>query len=454
MADPNFATVMANFALAVKHFEEFEQKSNTATTGLIATAEAARDAIRGDLGEATRDAISAWRAAAGPLLAPATVRSWLAPQVNQVMVAISETVSTGEANWAALYDYMHANSQSVNGRAITFGAPSAGGGNVGTPSCVRCTVDENGYPLEGWWPDTFTLRCERDVSSIGLEHQAVWSFRGTDAALDNLVRGGSGIRLGVDGEGGITELSDRFEGVVSNPSFDNVSASGATITALTGWQTLSGDFTALETSTSIYWLDTTNGGTPRSLRFVGNDTVYQEFRDTRATFTPDLPYVVAYAVYRRDTATGTLTARLAGGLSGGISRAHTVGSLSDNAWTFFYLLSSGPGQNSWLKGFNANALTLSFKMETLATGTVHLDGIVFAPMTRVGQHRDDQRSGRGATGTYIAICAGATPSLRGDTFAISDSESTRGKVQFWPGQIAGMGYLPSNNAGAETIADV
>lgn len=450
MAD--FANVAEQIAFRIDLWDELE-KETAASPGHATRADAALNDIEGSYAQRARQSIEDDRARIAAILARTNVRAGLEPYLRQMggPAAIDSpavNVSGGQDQlWQDLFDYMHANGESVNSAEFAYDAFAAGGSNVGTGELIRLTVDEYGYDLEGWWPDTYTAECEQDARQTGLAHVERWRINGTAPSEDPLDRAGSGLDSGlIDGVTGA--VSRRY---VRNPSFDvftgaAVVGTPAAPTALDGWAGYS-SLSNFENDLDITYRAVPGASTSASIRFLTNETLSQDLVAVGgARLDADVPYYVDVAVYRRDSCDGTLTMTL-----GGVSRAVTMSTLTNSAWNVVRLVST-PSEDCWPRNFNANGLTLSFTLASRTTGSLHLDDITFAPFTRIGAGGDTRR-GRGAMGTYVVFRGGATPWVKGDLYTATDTVGgTRAVNQHWFGW-AERGYLPAVTGGTETWAD-
>lgn len=127
----------------------------------------------------------------------------------------------------------------------------------------------------------------------------------------------------------------------------------------------------------------------------------------------------------------------------------SLASITADTWA---TLKIAVGTNSWPSNFNENDLLLQIEV-TLTSGTCNVDDINAGAMKRVGKGQS-VLNGAGGMGQYIQINGGATPFLRGDQFQAADTPGgSRGVIHKQITRTAEWGYLPSNNAGAETTAD-
>lgn len=454
MADPDFANVAEQWAFRTDLWDE-QEKDCSGSPGYVSREESALNDIQGLFAQAARTGIRNDRGLIAALLGRDNVDANLLPYLRQMAVAINSPEASNadregarDAIWEDLFDYMHANSQTVNSREFTFGAPSAGGGNTGTGTCIRLTKDEEGYDLEGWWPDVYTAKCVQDARQTGSPHTEVFEINGRTSAPDELKRSGSGLVVSVQ----VTSVNARDSAAyIKNPSWNlftgtAVAGAPAVPTAITNWAGYS-SLANFNNDLDVTYRTTPGDATSASIRFLTNETLSQDLVSVgKARLDLNTPYFVDVAVYRRDSCDGTLTISL-----GGVSRAVTMSGLSNNAWTRVRLVAT-PGANCWPANFNANSLTLSFVLSSRTTGSLHLDDLIFVPFTRIGAGRD-ARSGRGSMGTYVVFLGGVTPFVVGDTFTLTDTVGgTRGVNQYW-NAVGNQGYLPHTTGGTETWAD-
>lgn len=459
MADPNFAAVMEMLAFYADVLDELEGYTSTASTGLIATVEAARNDLEGDWAQDARAGLTrALQEVNGPL-SKAGARRVFEPILRQAAVAINFPNPGGpiEDIWEALYDYCVDNSQSINDSEDTIDTSyAAGGSNVGNGEVVVLTVDENNEKLGGWLTDSWTLECVADARTLGQEQRELWTFYGTDRRPDNLDYTGTGLRV----NGIRTLAADLSKTYVRNPSWNTYTLDGSSnISTLTGWTQTTG--AALSTNLSInttYSARVTPGDSAEaSLQFNADEGVYQDLVAVAgAQINPNLPFLIDVAVAKVGTPTGTFTLRLSGTLgSGGVSNTLAHGAMTGSGT--FDRLRIAIGQNCWPKNFNANDLKLQISLGSSgsidASNYFVIDDVTFTPLTRVGRY-GDPRSGRGSMGIYLGIIGGSTPFVKDDVFTAADSlGGTRGVNHWALSKVAQFGYLPLQTGGTETIAD-
>lgn len=439
MADPDWddVTEMISFYIDVPDTHEAQGAT------LIARIESARNDTEGYWAQEARGSLLDFEDAVAEVLTEEFLTDMLESLLHQLGVAISSAHAGINVDmvWADTYDYCIDNAKTVKTRNFTFGTPSLPSANTGDGEVIRITVDEQGEPLEGWWPDTYTLTCTRAAGQTGEKHVEYFKLEGTDKAGTELSRTGTGPILE-----NIRSLNARdSKRYVKNPSFNTYSGAAsppANPTTVSGW-TVGSAWTNFNISTAITYRSTPGESINASLEFIADDYIKQDLIDqAKARIDPDTPYLCGPAVYRADTATGTLTIRLSDAtLSGGISRAVDVSTLADDAWTRCWIIATA-GQNNWAKNFaRVNDLTLSFTMASLATGTVHLDDTVFHELVRVGAASDSRR-GRGAMGQYLAVVGAPTPWVKEDSASWTDSAVGAVNQEYFC--RAERGYLPSD----------
>lgn len=360
------------------------------------------------------------------------VAGWLA----EVGKFISSPADPGDIDRLRrdLYDYMDTNSLSVNSRNITYATPSAGGGNTGAGGGLsRCTVDEKGYALEGCHVEAKTAIVRGDQTNGARRGAEEWEFHGTEAGPDEVGAdaGGSGSTETIytgnagNGSGG---------SALQNSSFDIEHDSDDTSTSkVSGWTITSGA-TSLEESSTVY-IEAPGVATAdsRSLQFEGNAAISQKLSDFGGQVSLTNPYWIGAALYRESSCDGTFRIRM-----GGQSVTVDLTTHTNSTWEWLIFT---PGQNSWPANFYEDELDIELSLASNTTGSVLVDNLIFAPM-------------QAFDGTFWFPYGGATPHRLDDTYTMTDSGGAPAdaKVQHFVFR-SGLGYLPSDNAGTETITD-
>lgn len=434
MATPTWAEVWTQFKNLIWILENLDNFANSDTDNWVGMEDTLAQSLEGDFTPDVMRLLRSNRGNISAILAPSNVRALFRPFIRELGKVIGAPETTDEAIWDRIITYMVDNSEDINSRNLTRGSISAAGGNTGNVTVRRLTEDENGEPLESSHLETKTIECIADQNQVNL-HSEKFEIRGVERELDELDRQGSGFKSEI-----IALSPKATKGILQNPSFSQFAGTagdGNTITSVTGW-TATSDITNFEINESITYRGIFGEATPRSLRVIANDTISQTLSSTtKYRFDPRIPYWMQFAMYRRDTATGTLTAHF-----GGISRAITIGNQTDDTWAV-YGIESTPSSNLYYKNFAEDSLDIKFVTTSLATGTIHIDDVI------IGQWSPFD-------GTWWCVSAdGATHTapLREDSWTATDSlAGSEAIIAKWVFR-ANLPSLPSDNAGAETIAD-
>lgn len=389
----------------------------------------------------------------GPLanfLAPSTLRKHFHRFLQDLakIVAAPELERGGSITDARalrrIREYMVTNSQTLNSRGMTIDTTATSSG-TGTGSVHRLTVDKDNNTLECTGAETKTLYCVADQNTLnGEKHGEVFEFRFATAQPDGLYWAGTG------GKKRIASLHCKSAQILQNPSFEQGASTDDAVlsstTQLTGWT--AGTAASVKTrSASGYTYRGFPGDQNTTLwgvEFVGSTTLTQVLRTASpgARFDERKPYYCQIAWKRLASATGTLTLHL-----GSRSVSVDVSTGVNGAWNILRL---PVGQNNWFTRFNEADLDVKVDMASLATGTVVVDDLVLAPYENVD-------------GTWWAIVGSDTPWLFGDTHTFTDVDGgTRAIFSYWLWRayhdqadvmLELRGWLPTDNAGLETIAD-
>lgn len=438
-----FADIVNDLEAAVSFLNGMQTDAATASTGALALAKAARDTITGEIAQPAKDGIASALSSLADAISADRAASILGPIVRELASTseIDDPASDLDGAFEAVYDYFRDTPRHVKLSAHTFDtSATAGGANVGSGTMYRLTVDEDGNQLEGLDPDTYTIKCVVDARTSGRAHDETFEISGTDGRDDNLDQLGtnlSGVRFfGATGA---------RESVLLNPSFDEASFSGSTISAMAGWRTQTdGDSAApnsnVEIDDGVYFriVPGKSATNSKGLKFTADEILYQDLVKNNRRISYNEPYLIAIRVRRNSTSTGNAILRLSGTLgSGGVSTTLDISTLSADTWGTVII---AMGANCWPKAWNSNDLKFQIEAGSL-TGSFTVDDCTFVPMFRFGAVLG-RRAGRGALGQYVAYLGGATPAVKDDSWEFGDTSSTRGQANFWL-MRGGIGYLPA-----------
>jgi hypothetical protein len=354
------------------------------------------------------------------------------PHLREYMKFAGYPETDAQAMCTRLYDYMAANSLTVQNRGFTLGTPAAQTGIVGNGTINRCTTDENGYVIESQTGAvspgvTKWAECVADEHSGANEHEEQYYFFGDTPDRDRLKIRGVADRQTIKALSAVDSM--RF---IQNPSFESHSGTDASafsaVTDLTGW-TLStaASFTPVIAN---YYRDYQGCSTPRALQINANASVYQNLSSIRAKINPYIPMYLQIAYNRSvGSADGTLTLTLG-------SQTVNVTLSAQSGWNVLRL---AVGQDNWFRHWNQEDPLVKIEWSARTTGTLLVDDIVFAPYSLFD-------------GAWYAVVGGSTPFLRRDKFKWADTiASTEGVIQYWFYRAFGR-YLPGAATG-ETWPD-
>lgn len=415
--------------------------------GLFDTAIAAN---LGDLQDLVAADLAAHRLGISNGLSPATVQRVLRGPMAEWAVACGAPEGRSIDLPTAIErirTYQIDNSLSVNAREFTRGTVTADGGNTGNGTGYRVTVDEDGFPLEGGHAEDKTLICERDQQLVEKHREEFW-IKGEGAEKDYTLVDGSGLSVGKQA-GGLKVLSTvETSAFVGNPTFSTFSgtaptagseATPSTTTSITNW--VLGSASLARVSVDVVYLDLAGETQKYSVRFTGNNSLTQTFKDVRRPqFPKRTPMLHGWAVYREGSATGNLALTW-----GAQSQTFSLAGLTDGAWNLCF---ADRDKDLYHKNWTTNDATIAATLSSYGgSGSIYLDRVIFAPMPFVD-------------GAYLALVGGSTPFKRGDKFTWTDSVSaTRGVIQYWACHRSGLGLvapgfcLPGVTGGAETVTD-
>jgi hypothetical protein len=360
--------------------------------------------------------------------------AWCLERMRIAGLPFYNVSDNGDA-WIRLHRLLHEGGETFNDRGMTIAAAgSAGGGNVGDGTHVILKVDWEGYVLQHAHAETMTWECIADQNLGVFKHAEIFQVRGEDASKDLLDETGSGLKIAPvyvqhAGSGGGGKSYGQ------NMSFDTAH-DGTGTDKVPGWTitTTAGDFS--EETTNVY-KGAPNVTTSRSLEVAaGTDGISQALSVTRINAIGErIPWMLSVPIKLTsgsDTGTVTLTV-------GSKSQAFDIGALiSDTNW---YVLRLDLDKDLYYRNWITDAPTVGISWASMSAA-FWLDDIHFAPMTYVG-------------GLWHWLEGGGTAFLQRDVFTNANSGGAWADAELmnsakWAGVPVN---LPTNAAGAETIAD-
>lgn len=326
-----------------------------------------------------------------------------------------------------VYDYRADNAKLVTSRGITYTAMAAGGGNAGTGTVDRLTVDERGYNLESEFVELKTIECIQDAQNGVQKNGEVMEFRGSTASKDLIILSGSGqqrkrtavAKHAGAGAGGSLLVNSSFEQYVT----------GATH-PFTGWT--ASDETKVAQNTNNYRGYPGAPDTLYSMKLTGDVSVTQALSVANPPIFRNTPYLLDLMFNRSiGSGDGTLTITM-GGVTANVAMAAQVG------WTRLRIALTS---SCWFRNWDAQAAAITFAMSGTSTGYVLIDDVIFAPFDLFD-------------GTYWWVRGGATPFLIRDVFTSTDTggAATTGIIRYWLWRW-GIPIFPVGSGGAVTWAD-
>jgi len=350
----------------------------------------------------------------------------LGKAINSSQTTIGELMDphTGD-----LFQYFIDNAQSLNSRNLTYGSPSAGGGNVGTGGIIRLTTNRNSQAIETTSLVAKAIECTQDANTGTSSQEEVFSLSYDNTQKDNI------DALIFSPETSLT-VSSPENSLIVNGSFEEIDgAVGAgNLNTIFGWDIATGLITDFEYDSTNYYASSKtelDQGTSYALKMKANSKITQNLRTNGTNLDLNSPYIfLLYWNRQVGGADGTLTIRMGAATTNVVFAAQA-------GWNQLALTAN---QNLWYENFKENDLNIEVEWSGMTVGTLLIDWVIFDSMTYFD-------------GTYYMAYPGVTPFEIGDVFNWTDSLTVvEGKIQYWLQRQTGL-YLPHNNAGAETITD-
>jgi hypothetical protein len=428
MSLPSESDLRTVIGKVIKIFDEIEDFGISNTPNFVTMQLDVLDETPNDSTPGTQTALAQLRGALVGTVSPSSVNACL----NALWVTYGRVKLYPDLNVAAVLTRLYetfattGTPVTVQSRNFTFGSFALTG--TGTGTATRLTKDAYNYNIEAQFvAQAMTIVCTNDANSGGTLNAETFEYRGSAAGIDRFDITGSGITIP-----GITALSAESQTqFVTNGGFEG----GTTTSDLPGWTIGTPASAALVTS-DVYKSKLSTGQTSQSLRFTANNTATQTWNSRGGIqWNPAVPMFVQIAFKRESSCDGNLTIAVGG-------KSATVALSAQSGWT---TLKFPLDYDSWLRRWDTNPMTggIVVTLDSRTTGTLLIDDLIIAPYTNI-------------EGTWVAIASGATPFLRGDSFAATDTGGTSGIIQTWLARStnAGQGgfYFPSTT-GSPVWAD-
>jgi len=416
--------VWDRFRHFVTYINEIEKAGQSNTGNVKSLYEDILPELEGEFLPLALGPLATHRAQYAALLSQSTLRQIGRAFMREFAKVLGYPETEQNAIASRVIEYMVTNSEDLNSRQMTFNTVTAAGGNTGTGKLHRLATDKYGFAIENVAPDAYVVKCTQDQGNTN-KHEEVFEFRSGDRDYDLLTITGQGL------VSSIRAISARDVAAhLQNPSFTATSGTGATL-AFTGW-TLSDpeDFEASTTTYKSYIGESTG----YSIAFTDNANFYQKPVIVKSSkFDPNVPWFLEFALYRKDSADGTLTTNF-----GAINRAITVSGQSNSTWTR-YTVPATLSDDNWYRQWKEDDWDLKFTLASNTTGDVLIDDIVLYPMQNIAGH------------WYIMV-GGETAFLKDDYFSWTVTDGTRAKIAYWCWRM-GWPNFPHQSNGSETITD-
>jgi len=444
-ASPTFASIWTQLGKAVKVVNEVEKFGSSNSPNLYDLEDDIVQNLDGEFTPAGINIVRSVRNVLSQEITPSRLQAMFSPFLQEMARAIGAEV-TARSDLELLSEirqYMaDTSADEINSRGMTMNQPSPGA-NTGTGLIHRLTTDWNGDVIECTGPESKRFECITDQNQ-GQKYQEVFRLKGQSAERDLLFW---------DGSGNVSEITcldgSATQTWLQNPSFDANDASsdldtpGSLTTGITSWTigSSAANFALRTGAANVYRGMVGQASTIWGLEFLGNDSISQAIQEAQpgTTFDPRIPYYAQIAWNRQSGGDGTLELAL-----GSQVVTVVVSTGTNGVWN---VLQMPLGSNAWYDNFRQDGMTFKVTLSGNGAGSVITDDAILAPYTNLD-------------GTWYAAVGGGdtapeAPYLREDIFTLSDNESVpRAIFSHWLWKAYGPdGWLPSNNAGGETITD-
>lgn len=343
--------------------------------------------------EPVRDAAKLYRASKSGVIA-----SFLRPHLDPIFLAIlliaGSKQTTVEGGWRDIVEYLIAQGETIQTRAITFDtAPTTSGS--GTPLWLRLTIDEDGFPIESVYAEDITARPINVQPNVQLG-ETVYELS-TPASFDI-------FSLDIAAEKSSRALAQNIasvnsdNGFIGSSSFEVVNVATSSLTSFGSWLIDSADLANVEIVEDGYVESTAERATGKArtpaavVKFAARLKADMSFSQDLSSVTLNNPYVWLFAV-RRPVGTSAGTARMSVGTNQ--SCAQDVSLIAADTWV---IVTPDLDENLWPKNFLEDDPKVTVQLSGLTGPHVDVDTVKFVAMTKFN-------------GTWWAVFNGLTETL-------------------------------------------
>jgi len=325
-----------------------------------------------------------------------------------------------------IYNGMMDATETIKGRAFTFGTIAPYASNVGDGTVYRVTKDKNNLNIESGFANAgiTEIKCTADRYSRRTAGNEAFSIQGVGLTDVDAISLGTAPQ----GTGILYALTSRqCTAFVTDGSFDTADDSG-TLTC-NGWSfDVPANFAKETTDT---FRNTVGSSTGVAIEITANSYMEQDLAEEAKSFDTTKPVCVVARVMRKTSCDGTITVSL-----GNSSVSLDLSTIANDTWTDITLgVTDNKGYYSeWFE----DAAVLKIDLATCTTGSVIVDEIIVTQPTVYD-------------GKYYFVVAGSTDFLKDDYFRYIDTVLNTGQIQYILSRMFGV-YLP-HTSGVPTWAD-
>jgi len=388
-SSPTVAECDAQLQAAVILLELMKDAASVSSTNWLARKDTLIQALEGEFAGDLLTGVKTLEGRLDAVLSRGGARLILDPIMRTYGQAIGAPVTDPEL-LARVYipRYNHdTGSRTIKTRAMTYGSPTADGGNTGDAVINQLAKDADNYDPENVYAEAWRAECLTDASGGVKRNREILRLTGASKWATELQRTGSGTDTTL-------ALADHTDSMVRNAGFDQTD-SATTPTALTEWTSS----TAVVGDGSDYTFDASNIYQARysasEVRYAINVKLTRDLTqrlDARGTaITRPIYGQIAYnrAV---GAASGTLALTL-GALTASVAVAAQTG------WNLLRLPLT---TTAWPRNLYADPLTLTISW-TRTAGELLLDDLVVVPYVSVANQ-------------YLCAVGGQSPLQERDFF--------------------------------------